>query len=407
MTLYSPFFLLALFPISAAVYNAVKSNAKTYVLCVINLVFYFFAAERYFFLLPLLAAFVYWLSFVGKKGFYICIALLFVIRLFGINEIGVSFFILRSAAYIYDENKEKNFFKFFAYIMFFPCLHAGPLFQYSSCKKANADKIAYGLCLALCGAVKKLFFADTLYTAFDGFLLCDTTLSALMALVCYSLYIYFDFSGCSDMARGIAACMGFDVPKNFDFPYMARSVSEFFRRWHITLGRWLFKYIYIPLGGSKKGTARTLISLLCVWLFSALWHGTTLAYLLWGCWFFCFLALEKLGLKLGRVGVLSAVLFGWVFFFSKTPSEAFSFFTRLFAVGDTLLYSRADIYNSIRYAPFVILGAFCATPIMHNLLTAMYNKAKPLAYVLAICSFVFVISCLSVGGHAPFLYATF
>ncbi len=414
MTLYSPFFLLSFLPVSAAVYNALPERVKTVALCALNVLFYAFAAGKYFFILPLLAHLAYMLSFIGKKGAYICLALLPVVRLLGVGALGVSFFILRAAGYIYDSHREKNFFKVFSFLTFFPCVHAGPLTKYSDVqndfeKKADCTRISRGILLVLSGALKKLFFADALFVSFEQFFDGATSLSALLALLLYSLYIYFDFSGCSDIARGAAFMFGFNIPKNFDFPYMSKSVSEFFRRWHITLGRWLFEYVYLPLGGSKRGKMRAVVSLFCVWLTSALWHGFTSAYVAWGMYFFLICAFEKLIFKksIGRISTLLLVLFGWVFFFSENITKATEFFYRLFALGDTLLYCRADIYNCIRNAPFILLAVVCSTPLLHNLLCTLYQRRRAVVYICAPVALLLVLSCLVLGGHKPFLYATF
>ena len=416
MTLYSIVFLTAFLPLGAAAYRVTPQKLRAAVLSLLSLAFYMLAAGRYFFLLPLLSLAVYGLSFIGKKGFYICLGLFVPLRLFGIYDVGISFFILRAASYIYDGKCEKNFFKVFSYLMFFPCVHAGPIARYQGFEKgyhrtADFTMMSRGICLVLYGAFKKLFFADALYTAFDMFHLGGTTLSAALALFAYAMYIYFDFSGCSDMAVGVAAVLGFDLPKNFDFPYMSRSVSEFFRRWHITLGHWLFDYVYLPLGGSKNGKARMIFAQLAVWIFSALWHGVTLSYLLWGVYFFVICTLEKLVLpknfKIGRLCTFTLVLFGWVIFFSKTPADAVSFFGRLFCLGDTLLYCRADLYNSIRYAPFLLLAALFATPLPRMALTKLYEHARALLYLAAAPLVLIVLSCIAGGGHIPFLYASF
>lgn len=416
MTLYSPFFILAFLPLSAAVYNKMPCSAKSTFLCVINLAFYIFASGKHFVLLPFLALLVYAISFIGKKGFYICLFLLVLLHFAGVSEVGVSFFILRSASYIYDGHREKNFLKVFAFLLFFPCIHAGPLARYKDFEKdfnrdMNYSRIARGICLFLVGALKKLFFADPLFSAFDLFFSASTTLSAFFALICYALYIYFDFSGCSDMARGIALMFGFEIPKNFDFPYMSKSVGEFFRRWHITLGRWLFDYIYVPLGGSKCGRARMVFALFVSWLVSALWHGFAFSYLLWGMYFFLLCTAEKLflqkGKRVGRLTTLLLVLLGWVLFFSNTPLDAFLFYKRLFAFGDVLLYSRADIYNTTRYLPFIMLSALCASPVLHSVFCTLYKKVRVLVYVSAPIAAVLALSCLVIGGHKPFLYATF
>ena len=417
MTLYTAFFLLGFLPISVIVYYAVPRRARYAALCAIDLVFYALAAGKFFWILPLFTLVTYGLSFVkGRVGFFGMLAILPLTRLCGISAVGVSFFVLRAAAYLYDGHREKNLARLCAFFCLFPTVTAGPLTRYDALrdgfdKPASYPLIERGILLALAGLVKKLFFADALYAAFTQFHAGGTALSAVAALLCYALYIYFDFSGYSDIAIGIAAVYGFALPKNFEHPYLSRSVGEFFRRWHISLGAWLRDYVYIPLGGSRRGKGRMLLSLGAVWLTSALWHGSTLSYLLWGGWFFCLIAAEKLflpkGVHLGHVSTLALVLIGWVFFFSKTPAAAFAFFERLFCLGGTLLYCRADLYNGMRQFPFVLLAAFCATPILHNALCALYRRKKVLVYPLAAAAFALVLSCLAVGAHQPFLYASF
>lgn len=416
MTLYSLSFIAAFLPFSAAAYRAVPKKLRAAALSVISLVFYLLASGKHFYLLPLLCVAVHGLSRLGKKGFYVCLLMLAVLRLLGISEIGISFFILRAAAYIYDGKREKNFFKLFAFLMFFPCVHAGPIARYGDFSDGferpfDYSKAARGICLFLYGAFKKLFFADALYTAFDLFWAGGTSLSAALALFAYAMYIYFDFSGCSDMAIGIAAVFGFDIPKNFDFPYMSRSVGEFFRRWHMSLGRWLFDYVYVPLGGSKNGKARMILSQAAVWLVSALWHGSTLSYLIWGAYFFVICTAEKLilpkGFKIGRLCTFVLVLFGWVLFFSKTPADALLFFRRLFCLDNTLLYCRADIYNAIHNVPFFLLSALFAAPLPRKAFSFLYRRAKTIVYFAALPMFLLILSCLAAGGHIPFLYATF
>lgn len=417
MTLYTAFFLLGFLPASVIVYYATSLKARYVTLCVINLAFYCFAAGKLFWVLPLLSLVTYIFSFAKPRvGFWGMLMLLPILRLGGISAVGVSFFILRAAAYLYDGYHEKNFVRLCAFLLLFPTVTAGPLTRYprvqgSLDKPADYLLIERGILRALAGLVKKLFFADTLYTAFAQFHAGGTTLSAAAALLCYALYIYFDFSGYSDIAIGIAAVFGIDLPKNFDYPYLSRSVGEFFRRWHISLGTWLRDYIYIPLGGSRQGRDRMLTALGAVWMISALWHGSALTYLLWGGWFFCLLAAEKLflpkGAYLGHVPTLVLVLLGWVFFFSETPAAALAFFERLFCLGDTLLYCRADLYNCLQLLHFVLLAAFCATPILHNALCALYLRRKVFLYPLAAAAFLLVLSCLAYGAHQPFLYASF
>lgn len=399
MTLYSPFFLLGFLPIAAVVYYTMPRVVCPAVMTALSLVFYSFAAGGFFYVLPLLAVLTYALSFAHPRiGFFTMLLLLPILRLCGVLPVGVSFFILRAAAYLQDAHREKNFFRVFAFLLFFPTVTVGPVTRYFELEKPDYTRIANGICLATAGLCKKLFFADALYAAFDRFYGGITSLSALAALVCFALYIYFDFSGYSDIAIGIAAVFGAEIPQNFDYPYLSCSVGEFFRRWHISLGAWLRDYVYIPLGGSRKGSVRTLLSLGAVWLFSALWHGTGFHYLLWGGYFFCLIAAEKLlHFRFGRLPTLILVLLGWVLFFSETP---FAFFSRLFCLGNTLLYSRVDLYHGMRLALFLLLAILFATPLPGKLLSRF-------RYPLVLGAAVLVLSCLALGAHQPFLYAAF
>lgn len=417
MTLYAAFFLLGFLPIAVTVYYAVPCRGRYIALCAINLAFYALAAGESCWLLPLLAALTYALSFLPPRiGFFSMLLLLPLLRLTGVTAVGVSFFALRAAAYLRGGAREKDPIRLCAFLLFFPCVTAGPLTRFSQMQTdlqipADYTRIERGILLALFGLVKKLFFADTLYVAFAEMHAGGTTLSAWMALVCYALYIYFDFSGYSDIAIGMGRILGFDLPSNFDHPYLSRSVGEFFRRWHISLGTWLCDYVYIPLGGSRKGNTRMLLSLGAVWLVSALWHGSGLCYLLWGGWLFCLLALEKLflpkGACIGHLPTLFLVLFSWVFFFSDTPAAAAAFFERLFCLGKTLLYCRADLYDLVRHASFAIVAALFATPLPHRMLTALYRYHRVVTYPLAAAAAMLSLSCLAAGAHRPFLYATF
>lgn len=417
MTLYTPFFLLGFLPLSLCVYYALPRAARAAALAVISLVFYGFAAGKSFYVLPILTLLCYVLSFLPPRiGFFIMLLLLPVTRILGISAAGISFFLLRAAAYLRDEVREKNLFRLFAFLLFFPTLSAGPITRYGEIRRGLACDINYtcverGIFRLLFGLLQKLFFADTLYTAFDRFLLGTTALSAWLALFCYALYIYFDFAGYSNIAVGLSALFGFELPENFDFPYLSRSIGEFFRRWHISLGKWLCDYVYIPLGGSRCGRGRTLLALGAVWTTSALWHGFTLSYLLWGGYFFCLLATEKLllptGVHPGRIRTLLLILLGWVFFFSETPTAAFAFFSRMLSFGNTLLYCRADVYRLLRFAPFLLVAVVLATPILQTVLQRLCFQRKWVAYPLAGTAAVLVVSCLAQGAHRPFLYAAF
>lgn len=414
MTLYSLTFVTAFLPCSAVAYHLSPKRMKPILLSAASVMFYLMAAGRYFYLLPVLSLFVYFISRCKNTGAgaYACIVLLALFRTVGINAVGISFFLLRAAAYIKEGHREKNAAKVFAFLMLFPTTCAGPITSYGDIKAAFDRDIDYslvcrGILWFLKGAVKKLLFADTLSAAFDTFVCGETFLSAAMALISYSLYIYFDFSGYSDVAIGICNMLGIRLPKNFDFPYAAKSVSEFFRRWHISLGRFLYNFVYIPLGGSHCGRLRTVLSVFAVWLFSALWHGGDITFLAWGAWFFLLISAEKMGARFGRVITLILILLGWVPFFSNSLGEMLSFFGRLFILGDTPVFSKVDIYNCVGFLPTLLLSAFLATPFLHRFFAKVYSSAPTAIYILAPIAFVLVLSCIASGGHRPFIYAAF
>lgn len=412
MTLYSLVFLTFFLPFFALIYYKVPKRCKPYVLSSASLIFYISSAGKYFYILLLVSLFVYLLSRQKRVPSFLPIMLLPLFRLLGIDAFGVSFFVLRAAAYLKEEKREKNFVKMFSFLMLFPTVGAGPVTRYSDVggtfdREIDYSLISRGILRLLCGSVKKLFFADTLFEAFDGFMYGSGTLSAILALVSFSLYIYFDFSGYSDTAIGICNIFGIALPKNFDFPYISRSVGEFFRRWHISLGRFLFDYVYIPLGGSKKGRARTVLSLFAVWLFSSLWHGSSITYLIWGGWFFALSVLEKFGVKFKRFLTLILVLLGWVPFFSESLRDMTAFLKRLFALGETPLYTPAEIYMASRYLIFLVVSGLLTTPLVYRTACFVYKKVSVAVYIMAFFAAWLVLSSIASGGHRPFLYASF
>lgn len=417
VTLYSPFFLLLFLPASAFAVNRLPVRMRGGAICVLNLIFYAAAVGKYFFLLPLLSAAVWGLSGRANRfGILLLLGLFAGLRLYGVQAVGLSFFILRAVAYLASDVREKSLARVLAFLLFFPSVTAGPLTRYFDfsagfAKSPDARTCAAGIVRISAGLVKKLFFADTLRVLFLRFYAGTTTVSAAAALAAYALYLYFDFSGYSDLAVGTGRLYGFDLPENFDFPYLSRSVGEFFHRWHAPLGRFFFDFVYLPLGGSRNGSARTVLSLSAVWLCTSLWHGFSVCYLLWGGWFFCLSLIEKLLFKkrfrFGRCLTLVFVLVGWVFFFSETPGDAAVFFGRLFAVGNVLLYCRADLYDLLRTIPFFALSVLLATPLLRDALSALYKRWKTPVYALSIAGMAFSLACLAAGGHAPVLYAGF
>ncbi len=243
-------------------------------------------------------------------------------------------------------------------------------------------------------------------------------LASWVGIIAFSLQIYFDFSGYSDMAIGLGRMFGFEFLKNFDFPYISRSVSEFWRRWHISLGTWFKEYVYIPLGGNRKGTGRTLVNLAVVWGLTGLWHGASWNFALWGLYFGVLIILEKLFLGkwleklpkfLSSFYLLLIVVLGWALFDFTNMKELGGFMASLFtgsgagfAVHDKLVYI-------VAYLPVLLVAVIGSTPLAKNL----HDRFKDKAWcgwadlVLVACALVLATSSLVASGYNPFIYFRF
>ena len=252
--------------------------------------------------------------------------------------IGISFYTFQSMSYTIDVYRgkakaEKNIINFGAYISLFPQLIAGPIVRFTDIavqlreRKGDLNRIRYGVVRFACGLGKKVLLANQAGAIFQTVTSYSaaqmTTLAAWFGILAFMFQIYFDFSGYSDMAIGLMAVFGFEIPENFDYPYESRSITEFWRRWHISLGSWFKEYVYLPLGGSRKGITRTFINIFIVWFLTGLWHGATLNFTLWGLYFCFFLVMEKTWLLrllerlprwISHVYALVVIYFGWLLF---------------------------------------------------------------------------------------------
>ena len=237
----------------------------------------------------------------------------------------------------------------------------------------------------------------------------------------FLLQVYFDFSGYSDMAIGLGRMLGFHFPENFNYPYSSASITEFWRRWHMSLGSWFRDYLYIPLGGSRKGKARQLLNILIVWLATGLWHGAAWTFVLWGLWFAVLLLLEKLALLpvlekhrvLGHVYTLFFVTLGFVLFDADSAAQAVSRISAMFGAGGLPLSSAQAVYYLKSYGPLLVLGILCATP-LPKMIVAKLRKSKGAATALDVLEPLFVLIPLLLGtaflvdgSFNPFLYFRF
>lgn len=345
--------------------------------------------------------------------------------------IGLSFYTFSLLSYLFDVYRgkaqmQKNLLSFSLYVTFFPKLVSGPIMQYhdfeAQLQSPTVDlaKVGEGVRLFLIGLAKKVLLADVLGSTFyamqaQGAL---STFGAWTLAILYTLMLYFDFSGYSDMALGIGRMLGFELPKNFEYPYLCSSITDFWRRWHISLGSWFRDYVYIPLGGSREGTAKTIRNLLIVWLLTGLWHGANWTFIIWGLYYGVLLILEKFVLKkvleklpsfVKHFLTVLIVVIGWVFFFSGSIGEAFGTIARMFGKG-VFLDSTAKYYFSGCWK-ILLVGIFACLPIGTRLGTQVYHRSQRAVIVLSVLYFgILLLLCIAAmvtSTYSSFLYFQF
>lgn len=350
--------------------------------------------------------------------------------------IGVSFFTFSLLSYLFDVYRDRapaarNVLDFSLYVTFFPKLVSGPIVQYAEMEPQLRDHpvtregFGSGARLFLIGLAKKVLLANTLGTTFYALSALPmaqlSTLSAWLGAVCYALMLYFDFSGYSDMAIGLASMFGFRFGKNFDYPYVSQSITEFWRRWHISLGSWFRDYLYIPLGGNRKGSARQLLNILLVWLATGLWHGAAWNFVLWGLLYAVLLTAEKLfllrGLQklhvLNHVYVLLFVTLGFVLFDASSVQDAAQSIRAMFGGGGLPLVSAESLYELRSCTVLLLLAVAGATPLAKSLCAAV-QRSRAGKTALAVLEPVGLTALLAVctaflvdGSFNPFLYFRF
>ncbi len=344
--------------------------------------------------------------------------------------IGISFYTFQILSYVIDVYRgkcaaQKSLLSFATYITMFPQLIAGPIVQYGDIerqlrnRKIGVRKFAAGVLFFARGLGKKVLFANTIGAVYTEITSRDISsvgmLTAWFGILCYTLQIYFDFSGYSDMAIGLGKMFGFDFVQNFNFPYTASSIKDFWSRWHISLSTWFRDYVYIPLGGNRKGTARTIINLLIVWSLTGLWHGAAWNFVAWGAYYGILLVLEKyvfgnlvekLPYWAKRLLTMLIVIVGWVFFSAESFSGAAKYLGAMIGTGG--LWDSATGYLLLsNLLPFAVmscsaLGYFRKFPKLRNSNVRLALQALGYAAVFALC----VVSLVS-DTYNPFLYFRF
>ena len=344
--------------------------------------------------------------------------------------VGISFYTFQILSYTVDVYRgeaqvQKNPIDLACYVTMFPQLIAGPIVRYTDVaeqlKQRGRGDFQKGASRFLVGLGKKILFANLLgevCAAWRGTQDGSVLFSWLYA-VSYTLHIYFDFSGYSDMAIGLGALLGFRFPENFNYPYIAASVTEFWRRWHMTLSRWFRDYVYIPLGGNRKGMGKQLRNILIVWLLTGFWHGAAWNFLCWGLYFAALLILEKLVLLrflekhriFGHVYLLLAVVFGFVLFDASTLSGAWDCIRGMLGLGGLPIASAEGVYLLKSNGLLLILAALGATPLPKRIakaLEARCSKAVALLHPAALCALLLICTAYLVdGSYNPFLYFRF
>ena len=328
--------------------------------------------------------------------------------------IGISFYIFQAMSYLIDVCRrevevQRNVLTFGTYVTLFPQLIAGPIVRYRDVaemlesRRENLPQFSRGVQRFVVGLSKKVLLANTFGSAWNALQVTTGTAAAWLGLLCYTLQIYFDFSGYSDMAIGLGQLFGFTFLENFNYPYISASITEFWRRWHISLSTWFKEYVYIPLGGNRKGLARQIFNILVVWLLTGLWHGASWNFVLWGGYYAALLILEKcwllkagekLPLVLRRMVTMVLVMLGWALFYFENLGDLGAFLGRLF----TAVPSAGIAF----YLPVTALGCLCATPALKRV-----KLPDGVRWVLCVVLLLLCVASLARQSYNPFIYFRF
>ena len=339
--------------------------------------------------------------------------------------IGISFYIFQSMSYLIDVYRreapvQRNVLTFGTYVALFPQLIAGPIVRYTDVarmlqsRRENLPQFASGVRLFIVGLSKKVLLANPMGNLWNLLQVREGTLTAWMGLLAYTMQIYFDFSGYSDMAIGLGRMFGFEFLENFNYPYISASVTEFWRRWHISLSTWFKEYVYIPLGGNRKGLARQIVNILIVWLLTGLWHGASWNFVLWGGYYAVLLILEKAFLLkwLQKVPgavrhgyTVLAVMLGWALFYYEDLSALGGFLGRLFRP-----VSSAGTFALMGgYLPLMAAAVLASTPLVRDLVRRQENRAAVRWGLIAASAagLLLCVAALASQSYNPFIYFRF
>ena len=459
-------FLFTFLPITLLLYYLVPRKAKNAVLLIASLIFYAWGEPVYIFLMIISILFNYFSGLdialkAGKKKacrkslIFTIVVNLFILGFFkyygfvveNLNAvlpfdipyrelalpIGISFYTFQTLSYIIDLYRGRvqvqvNLIDFGAYVTMFPQLIAGPIVCYKEVeeqlanRKESLAKFGQGAAVFIAGLAKKVLLANTVGAIYEEVAAMSgrSVLTAWIGCLAYTFQIYFDFSGYSDMAVGLGKMFGFDCPQNFHYPYISGSVTEFWRRWHMTLGGWFREYVYIPLGGNRVSAPRHLMNLMVVWFLTGLWHGASWNFVTWGLYYGVILIIEKYvtGRLLEKLpeGIrilynMLLVMVGWVLFFSPDLGSALTYLGQMFGSGVSGIVDRQALYLIVTHWLLWLMLIVGSTPVMHRLgQVVLYDEERPAVGVSAVLyagMFFLSIAYLVTESYNPFLYFRF
>lgn len=452
MVLSSVVFLFRFLPIFFLFYFLLPERMRNFILFLGSLVFYAWGEPVYILLMlfSTVSDYLHGLfieKYRGKKpavcflvsSLVINLGLLGFFKYSGCNlplPIGISFYTFQTMSYTIDVYRgeipaQKNILLFGVYVTMFPQLVAGPIVKYSeiatqlSKRYFSVSAAASGISRFCIGLAKKVLLANRIGLLFTQ--ITDmppdkmTFMSAWMAVLAYAMQIYFDFSGYSDMAIGLGKILGFTFPENFNYPYIACSITDFWRRWHMSLSSWFREYVYIPLGGNRKGLKRQLLNILIVWSLTGIWHGAGINFLLWGMWFALFLILEKLFMGkilrrlpaiAGWLYTMTVVLVSWSFFAIEDRHLLTQILGAMFGLSGKGLCNREALYFWENYKFTFLLLVLSCLPFWRDTFLKLKERGKHVPVTLFQCVYLCGLFVLSVAGivdasYNPFLYFRF
>lgn len=459
-------FLFGFLPITLLLYFIVPKAWRNLVLLLVSLFFYGWGEPVYIVLMLFTIVFDYACGFfVGKyrhvndkkARFFLILSIVVNLGLLGFFKyydffavnlnrlpfldlplvglelpIGISFYTFQIMSYVIDVYRgdarvQKNPIVVGAYVTLFPQLIAGPIVRYQTVDDELRERtetsvmFASGVRTFVAGLGKKVLLANTagaLWTA----VLADTSRTVVgswVGLLFYCFQIYFDFSGYSDMAIGLGKMFGFHFLENFNYPYVSQSITEFWRRWHISLGTWFREYVYIPLGGNRGGLFKTYRNIFVVWFLTGFWHGANWNYIIWGLYYFVLLVVEKTFLLkamekwprfLRHAYTLFLVLFGWLIFYFENSAQGLSYLGTMFGVGANGFFSQADLYNLVHWAILFAVFIIASIPKPRALFWRLWEKSSAMRWAVTpgmVGMMALVTAYLVDSSFNPFLYFRF